>query len=162
MVPFEGSAAPDAPRIPRFGRHSSRRRQHRSRPSTRRGRQLLLLIFCVSRAMDVLYYFGFHVTGDRAAPMNMVGLVCIVTDAIWTTALLAGIWHRQNWCRYFLTFFLEIAIFGAVVVVPCLYPVLTDERLMTLLGAGTLVNAAIAWLLITSPDIRRITSKAYD
>jgi hypothetical protein len=152
-LPSEGAPAPARTR--RSKQRRKRREKNRSRTSAARGRLLLVVIFCALRGVDALCYFGNHGAGSKAALLGG-----IVTNAAWTTALLAGIWFRQNWCRYVLIFFMGLAVAVALVAIPSMIPDLKGNGILTVLGAGTLIYAGLAWLLVNSADIHRLTSRA--
>jgi hypothetical protein len=162
------SSAPD-PLLPespaparrrRSGRRRARRQKERSRTRGLRARWLLILIFCALRLADLLYYFGFQAAIDRADKSRLLG--AIVAGVIWTTALLMGVWLRRDWCRYVLMIFLGLAVAGALIAIPSVLPMLASHNAVAILGAGTLINAAIAWLLAWSPDIKRLTNRTFD
>ena len=142
--------------------HTGRRRTHRvehwTHGSSRRGRLWLILIFFAMQGADAILYFG-------APPSNRFHLLgSIITSTIWTTALLGGIWYRNNWCRYVLFFLL---MFNVVLPVIQIYDVWLLRHIVNFTAlysiiAATVIFGGVAWTLIFSPDIKRLTSRIYN
>jgi hypothetical protein len=153
--PFEYERPPVVTPIRRTSRKRSRKVKHRPRPSSRRGRLQLIAVFFALRVVDALYYVGILGAGSKSQLFAGV-----LVNAIWTTTLLTGIWFRKSWCRGLLILFLGLAIVIAMVALPSVLPILTNNRLIALFGVATLANAAIIWLLVDSPDIKRIASRS--
>ncbi len=153
--PFQHERPPVMTPIRRSSRKRARKVKHRPRPSSRRGRMQLLAIFFALRVVDALYYFGIQGAGNKSPLLGS-----ILVNAIWTTTLLIGMWFRKSWCRSLLIIFLGLAIVVAVVALPSVLPILTNNQLIVVFGAAMLVNAAIIWLLVNSPDIGRIASRS--
>ena len=138
--------------------HPSRRRRKGQRSSrSKRGRLLLVAIFIAFRISDALMLFA-------AGPYNNSQLVgSIITTGIWTTALLVAIAYRKNWARYFLIILLILAVVTSFIVVPEILKVeITNPVLFTLLCLTTLINAGIAWCLISAPSIRHLTNRSQE
>jgi len=97
----------------------------------------------------------------------MIG--AMITNSIWTGALLAGIWHRQNWarCAFLLLLILGIVLFMALIPGLVVYgeegslPHITNH-LIPILILACIVNFGVARCLITSPHIRRLTDRSRD
>jgi len=141
---------------------SRRRRMHRSKHhaygSAQRGRVWLVLIFFAMRAADVLLFSGM----PPGKGSEILG--SIITSAIWTTALLVGMWLRKNWCRYFLIFILLVTFFLSAFMIYDigLSPHVINLTVVYILVAVTLIHGAIALALILSKDIKRLTSRVRD
>ena len=86
----------------------------------------------------------------------------MLSTVIWTTALLIGIWYRQNWCRYILIVLLLLTVVVFMILVPEGMVIFGDDMLLVLFGGLALAYAAIAWVLISSRDIRRLTNRTDD
>lgn len=90
---------------------------------------------------------------------NTKVLGSLINTVIWTTALLIGIWYRQNWCRYVLIAMLILTVVTFMIIVPEAVVLLDDDMLFVLFGGIALAYAAMVWVLISSPDIRRLTDR---
>jgi hypothetical protein len=143
--------------IRRSGSRHGKKLRRRSHSNARRGRIWLILIFLALRGIDALYYFGIQAAGDKSRP-----LAAIATNVIWTTALLCGIWFHRDWCRAVLIFFLALGVLAGVVGIPSILPMVTNNRELAILGAATLGNAAVAWILATFTDIKRLANRSFD
>lgn len=121
--------------------------------SSRRGKVWLVLIFFALRGMDAYMYFGnpFGISSQLAG--------AILSAMVWTTALLAGIWFRQSWCRHVLPIFLLLGSIGVMIVYSSVNSPVTIESMIVFFAGFGLGNTAIAWALITSPDIKRLTNR---
>lgn len=77
-----------------------------------------------ARTIVVLLLAGFvacDVVVAVAAPEEIRGRLGLqlALNTMWNAVFLGGIWHRQNWARYVLCFFLLLSIvFGAAVALP--------------------------------------------
>jgi lipoprotein signal peptidase len=61
----------------------------------------------------------------------------------------------KNWARYFLIILLIIAVVGTFIILPeLLKSEITSPVLFTVLCLTTVLNAGIAWCLISAPSIR--------
>jgi len=127
------------------------------RASSRRGRRMLIVIFCVLGGMNVLVYFG--VPRESHTPAL---LAAIVTSLLWYAALLAGIWRRKNWCRYALILVQFLAVAAFTIVVPSSLQVLDDPRALGIFVADIAICSATAWALARSPDIKRLTRPSHE
>lgn len=80
----------------------------------------------------------------------------VITSAIWTTALLIGVWLRKPWARLIL-----IALLGlASVFIIIMFPMITDyPALLTPLVSILIVHAGTFGWLILSRDVRRLISR---
>ncbi len=132
-------------------RQKSRRRQQ---GSVTRGKVLLVVIFCVLRGVDLLMYFG--TTGSDKTRL----LASIITTGIWTTALLVGIWKRQNWARYFLIVLVLLGVFAYALFTPdVVQDKGTGSPLLAVFIIAGAANAGIAFCLIRSRHIRRLCQR---
>jgi hypothetical protein len=132
-----------------------RRRRHASRHRLRRGRVWVLLIFCALRCSDALTYFA-------APPAERSRILAgILVGFIWTTVVLNGLWLRKDWCRYVLSFLIVCSTIAATILVPRVYQLPADYHAIGSLLAAACINGAVIWVLISLPDIRRLTSRAY-
>jgi len=122
--------------------------------SSRRGRRALVVIFCALRLNDLLIYFGSPVN-DRS-PL----LAAILTAALWTTILLAGVWFRQNWCRPALSFVLFVITCAVMMLFRDALDMPVSHGLFVVVAISALINVAAAWAMVCLPDIRRLTSRA--
>ena len=136
--------------------HRRRRRSHPSRESDFRGRLWLILIFLALRGIEVFMYLAVPARNNSQLLGSMLSTV------IWTTALLIGIWYRQNWCRYILIVLLLLTVVVFMILVPEGMVIFGDDMLLVLFGGLALAYAAIAWVLISSRDIRRLTNRTDD
>jgi hypothetical protein len=129
-------------------------RSGRSRGSSQRARLWLILIVCALRASDLYTYFG-------SPGGNKTGLLStLIVSAIWTTALLAGVWYRQDWCRVGLIGLLFISLIVSVINVPAAFNFPINYPVLAMFCVDTLIDAGAAWALISVRDIRRYTSRA--
>ena len=80
----------------------------------------------------------------------------VITSAIWTTALLIGIWLRKPWARLILIALLGLASVSIIILIPMIadYP-----AMMTPLVSTLAVHAGVFGWLILSRDVRRLTSR---
>ena len=87
----------------------------------------------------------------------------LITNAIWTTALLVGIGYRQNWARNILIGLLVLAMIGATIFFPAIFDAkIADNTLYLILGLDTLIKAVVMWVLISNSAIRRLAGRGYD
>jgi hypothetical protein len=125
------------------------------RGNAQRGRLELIGFFVVLRALDLLVYF----TAPANERTQILGV--IFTCALWTTAALAGVWMREGWCRWALM----ACLFGSVVATSCFLkssfdlPLQFNHFVIPFIIA--IVDAAIAWAVIGSRDIRRLVSRSH-
>ena len=136
-------------------RKTTHRRRLPSRERNRRGRLWLLLVFCVLRVSDALTYFGSP-AGDRHRL-----LAAIIVGAAWTTVAMVGLWFRKGWCRYALSVLVLASTIASTFLMPGVFQLPANYRVLGFLFAGASVNAAVIWALISLHDIRRFTSRAY-
>lgn len=135
------------------GTHDRPRRH--SRGSAERGKLLLIAIFCVLRGIDALIYFGTP-SGDKS---RLVAALAV--GAVWTTAILFGIWCRQNWARYVLIALVLLNIFGYVLLAPDLVAAkgISNPLLRIFIISG-IAYVGVALCLIRSRDIRRLSNRS--
>ncbi len=146
-------AAETATAIPRAERH--RPKYGSSHQRNRRGRLWLLLLFFCLRASDALLYLGVPAT-DKS---RLFAAICV--GAIWTTAALCGIWARQDWCRGGASFLILASTLCSTPFVPGLYQLPANERVLIVFFAAMTINGLVVWAVACLPDIRRLTSRAY-
>ena len=106
------------------------------------------------RGSDLLIYFET----DSGPNAPLVGT--LITSGIWNTLLLVAIWQQQNWARYVLIAFQFLGVIGAIIFVPVSVEELPGDNpvIMIMIVMGVL-HAAIAWCLISSPGIRKLTNR---
>ena len=152
-LPAEGEQVPTSSQVTH---HRRRRRSHSSQGSDFRGRLWLILIFLALRGIEVVTYLLVPEENNS----RLIG--SIINNAIWSAALLTGIWYRQNWCRYILIGLLLVTVVTLMIVLPDALVLLGDDLIVVLLAGITLAYVAIVWVLISSPDIRRLTDRTDD
>lgn len=130
-------------------------RKGRSPGSSQRGRMLLIAIFCALRAADALICFAGPAAGRSPA------MAAVLTGALWTTALLIGIWFRHEWCRWALMVVLLFCILSATFFLRSAFELPINYTSLVVLLAVALINAAAAWAVIELRDIRRLTSRSH-
>ncbi len=152
--------------MPDVSHVTRRRRSHHGHGSIQQGRVWVILIFFMLRCgeavvlLDMADRFGVDaVVGDtRTLGANLSSLIL-------STGLLAGIWCRQNWARYASIVLLILGAFAALVVFGEMLQInipTSQWRVMSLVVLAGGINAACAWVLISSRDIKRLTNKIYD
>jgi hypothetical protein len=132
-------------------------RRHRSRPrrgSSFRGKLSLVAIFLILRALDAFIFFEYPLISKSA----LVG--ALINNIIWTTALLTAIWLRKSWARYVLIFFQALGALSDFILLPDFWIKFdADNRLIIILSTTLIVHAAIAWFLLFSRDLDRLTGR---
>jgi hypothetical protein len=88
-------------------------------------------------------------------------VAAVITGCLWTTALLAGIWFRQEWCRWALMVALLLSILSAVWILRPAFDLPLHYTQVLVLLAVALINAGAAWAIVKLRDIRRITSRSH-
>jgi hypothetical protein len=131
-----------------------RRKGYGSRERFRRSRLWLLFLFCVLRGSDALIYFGSP-PGDRPRL-----LAAILVGAIWTTATMAGVWSRQNWCRGALGFLIVLTTLSYTLFLP-VFQLPANYRVLAVLAGTVAINGAVVWAVTSLHDLKRLTSRAY-
>jgi hypothetical protein len=116
----------------------------------------LIFIFLALRSIEVFMFLLVPAESNSRVLGSMINTV------IWTTALLIGIWYRQNWCRYILIAILLLTVVTLMIIVPEAVVLLDAEILFVLFAGITLAYAAIIWVLISNSDIRRLTDRTDD
>jgi hypothetical protein len=147
---------PGAEQVPTSSQVTHHRRRRRSRSSGGsefRGKLWLIFIFLALRSIEVFMYLLVPTENNTRV------LASLINTVIWTTALLIGIWYRQNWCRYVLIAMLILTVVTFMIIVPEAVVLLDDDMLFVLFGGIALAYAAMVWVLISSPDIRRLTDR---
>ncbi len=145
-------SAPVMPEQPR--RH---RRGHRA--SYRRARILLLVLFVVFNAVNIVVFLGVPLHLRRYL------MALMVSDALWSTFLFAAIWMRHKWARYFMISLQAVSLIIEVLIVPEFFQPaaqLTYPHLRMLLLALVITYGAVTTILITGHNIKRLTSRAYE
>jgi len=114
----------------------------------------LVAIFLILRALDALFFFEWPATNKTEV------LVSIINNVTWTTALLAAIWFRKVWARYVLIFFLPLGVLSALILLPDFWIKFdADNRLIVILTATLVVQGSVAWFLMFSRDLDRLTGR---
>ena len=153
MTPPEDAPEISASPLPPKARH----RKHRSRSrlgSSLRGKSSLFAIFLLLRALDAFILFEWP-SHDKSAV-----LFSIINNVIWTTALLAAIWFRKGWARYVLIFFLPLGVLSGLILLPDFWIKFdADKRLIFILTAALIVHGTVAWFLMFSRDLDRLTGR---
>ncbi len=134
---------------------TDRRRRYGSRERLRRGRLWVFLFFCALRGSDALIYFGAPAIDRQRSE------VAIIVGAAWTSVALAGLWYRKDWCRYLLSFLILATTVAFTFVIPGIYQLPANYRLLAFLFAAASIDAAVIWAVVALPDIRRLTSRSY-
>jgi hypothetical protein len=137
--------------------HAHRRKRSRSRlGSSFRGKLSLIAMFFILRALDVFIYFEWPGTDKSAL------LFSIINNIIWTTALLAAVWFRKGWARYVLILFLPLGVLSGLILLPDFWIKFdADNRVIVILSAALIVNATVAWFLMFSRDLDRLTGRGH-
>ena len=106
------------------------------------------------RGSDLLIY------SETGAGLNAPLVGTLITSGIWNTLLLVAIWQRQNWARYVLIAFQFLGVIGAIIFVPVSVEELPgDNPVIMLMIVMGLLHATIAWCLISSAGIRKLTNR---
>jgi hypothetical protein len=130
-------------------------RKGRTSGSSRRGRLLLIAIFCALRGADILIIIA------GAAGLRSPATAAVLTGALWTTTLLVGIWFRQEWCRWALMTVLMGCILAATYFLRGAFDLPLHYSSLAVLGVVALIDASAAWAVIELRDIRRLTSRSH-
>jgi hypothetical protein len=130
-------------------------RKGRSPGNAGRGRLLLVAIFFALRVGDALVCYA------GATGLHSPVAAAVITGCLWTTALLAGIWFRQEWCRWALMVALLLSILSAVWILRPAFDLPLHYTQVLVLLAVALINAGAAWAIVKLRDIRRITSRSH-
>ena len=130
-----------------------RPRRHHHRGKASHARIGLLCVFVLFRILD---FVALH---DIPPELSRGVLSTVITNALWTTALLIGIALRKSWARLILLGLLGLASIVILIMIPVAFdwPVLVPGFV-----AFFLVYAAIFAWLILSRDVRRLTSRERD
>ena len=117
----------------------------------------MIAIFFAFRVSDALMLFA-------AGPYNNAQLVgSLLTGGIWSTGLLVAIAYRKNWARYFLIVLTVLAVVTFFIIIPeALKGEITSPVLFATLCITTLINAGVAWCLISAPSIRHLTNNSHE
>jgi len=83
--------------------------------------------------------------------------------AIWTAFLLIAVWLRKNWARYTLIFILLLNTIISMIFIPSAISIVGEinSGIFIMIVVG-ITNTAIAWFLIYSRDIKRLTNRFFD
>ena len=138
------------PRRPLPPRPPPRARRHHHRGKASRARIGLIVVFVLFRLLD------FITLNDIPPELSRQLVSSVITSAIWTTALLIGIWLRKPWARLILIALLGLASVSIIILIPMIadYP-----AMMTPLVSTLAVHAGVFGWLILSRDVRRLTSR---
>ncbi len=137
---------------PVFHKHRGRSRR---RGSVYRARLWLVGIFLLLRAYDVFVFVSVPLPGSS------ILFGSIINKFILTTVLLTAIWFRKGWARYALIFLLAIGVLAALIVLPEFWVKLEDSSRLTVFTVTAIIlHAAIAFRLMFSRDLDRLTSRA--
>ncbi len=136
-----------------------RRRRHGHGTHFRRGRMWVIGVFCGFRMVDV---FRYLLVSTLPGGMDRSWLhSSVITAGIWTTVLLTCIWLRQAWARYFLIVLVLLDALREIVWLPETLKEIPDSYINPFLIATSIIHAAIAYVLISVPSVRRLTNKSY-
>lgn len=128
--------------------------QIRSQRKIFRGRMWLLLIFCIMRVCDALLYFGGPGKGRDYL------LAAMMIWGLWTTAIIAGSWFRNDWCRPTLIFMLVMSFLTFILLLPGGFKSLTIPAYLGIVAATAILYGGMIYTLIHQPDIQRLTTRS--
>lgn len=114
---------------------------------------LLIALFFVLVGIDLLLLLKRPATCDPSVTAAFAG------RTIWTAVLMAGIWRRQNWCRYILITLLLLGIIIAIVSFPAIFvfaKFVESRSLIPLIMFALVGDGVVALTLMYSKDIRRL------
>jgi hypothetical protein len=122
--------------------------------SSHLGRLSLIPIFFILRALDVFLYFEWPQVNKSSL------LFSILNNVIWTSALLAAICFRKAWARYVLIFFMPLGVLPSLILLQDFWIKFdADNRLMVILSVTFIVQSTVAWFLMFSRDLDRLTGR---
>jgi peptidoglycan/LPS O-acetylase OafA/YrhL len=122
--------------------------------SSRKGRIWIVAIFCILRLLDGALLYKVPHTNKLEA--------LLLIEGIWTTVLLAAIWYRRNWARVILAVALLAAGISCLVVEAGFTDKGAEGGHGLLMFGVTAGQMAVAFILIFSLHINRLTSRSYD
>lgn len=127
---------------------------HHKHGSSRKGRIWIVVLFLVLRFLDGALLYNVPHTN------RLMALVLI--EAVWTTVLLVAIWYRRNWARALLAIGLLVAGVSSLVVEAGLTDKGADGEHGLLMFGVTAGQIIVAFILIFSVNLNRLTSRSYD
>jgi hypothetical protein len=134
-----------------------RRRKHRGRSrfgNSSRGKLSLIAMFLILRCLDFFIFFEWPAVNKSEV------FVTILNNVIWTTALLTAIWFRKSWGRYVLIFFLPLSVISALILLPDFWIKFdADNRLLLIITVTLAAQGTVAWFLMFSRDLDRLTGR---
>lgn len=116
-----------------------------------RGRAWLVLIWIVLRSLDGAIFFLVREPGAVQLP------IFLLSDIIWTTAMLVALGCRQAWARFGL-----IAIVALGIAWDVIHIAQQPSSNLWLFAVDALVRAGVVLFACRSWDIKRLTSRAYE
>jgi hypothetical protein len=73
---------------------------------------------------------------------------------------MAAIWFRKSWARYLLIFFLPLGVISALILLPDFWIKFdADNRLILIITATLVAQVTVAWFLMFSRDLDRLTGR---
>ena len=126
-----------------------RRQHHRGKAS--HARIGLIVIFVLLRLIDALFFL--------ALPTGPTGLAlpALIGAFLWTTALLVGIWRRQEWARIILLVLFGVSAVAASIMAPSVWE--NGPLITAIMTGGVIVIGCGIWLSY-SRDVYRLISRA--
>jgi hypothetical protein len=157
LAPLNPEPDAYAPDHPGRGRRGHRR-------SIRRGRLFVLLIFAAIIAIDGAALDAGAST-PSFAPQMLTAWILAVVSVLWTAVFLGAVWCRQKWARYILIGVEVLTIGAALLLFPESFEPGADraQRPAMLCAAAMflLVHGVVAWMLMCSHDLKRLTTRAH-
>jgi hypothetical protein len=112
----------------------------------------VIVTFCIFRAIDVLLYFG-----STTHSQKLTGIILI--SALWSTALLAGIWMRINWARCVLIAMQLLDIGFTVIAMTNVRISRHTYDILWLVCTALAARVVVIGILVASKDIQRLCSR---
>ena len=126
-----------------------KRQHHRGKAS--RARIGLIVIFVLLRLVDALLFLALPSGPTGLAVPGMIGAF------LWTTALLVGIWRRQEWALIILHGIFGASAVAASIIAPSVWE--NGALITALVVGGAIVVGSGVWLGY-SRDVHRLISRA--
>ena len=111
----------------------------------------LIVIFVLLRLVDVFFFLALPTGPTGLAMPAMIGAF------LWTTALLVGVWRRQEWARIILLVLFGACAVTAAIMAPSVWE--NGALIMAIATGGVIVVGCGIWLGY-SRDVRRLISRA--